>query len=85
MCKVNLKKEIMTSLFLLISDAFKWSFQFYDLFGNVLNWILFVVASAYFTYWCWELIVPLGNNKDNDYISPSKEPRPYYDPKIYKK
>ena len=46
---------------------------------------LFVVASAMFIYWCWELIVPLGNNKDNDYTSPSKEFRPYYDPKIYNK
>ncbi|MBS1572718.1 MAG: hypothetical protein JST62_10015 [Bacteroidetes bacterium] len=75
----------MTALWLLLSSIFKWSFQFYDMFGNVLNWVLFVVASAIFIYWCWELIVPLGNNKDKDYTSPSKEFRPYYDPKIYKK
>lgn len=75
----------MTSFFLFLSDVFKWSFQFFDLFGNLINWILFVVASVMFIYWCWELIVPLGNNKDKDYKSPSKEFRPYYDPKIMKK
>ncbi|MHA6726994.1 DUF6341 family protein [Chryseobacterium sp. A301] len=75
----------MTSFWLFLSDVFKWAFGFYDLFGNVLNWVLFVVASAIFIYWCWELMVPLGNNKDKDYKSPSKVKRPYYDPAIYKK
>ena len=75
----------MTSFWLLLSDVFKWSFQFYDIFGTVLNWVLFIVACVLFIYWCWELVVPLGNNKDNGYKSPSKEVRPYYDPKIYKK
>ncbi|MDO5616121.1 MAG: hypothetical protein Q4G16_08015 [Cruoricaptor ignavus] len=75
----------MTSLWLFLSKVFVWSFGFYDAFGNVLNWILFIVASIIFIYWCWELIVPLGNNKDNDYTSPSKEVRPYYDPKIMKR
>lgn len=75
----------MTSFFLFLGDAFQWSFGFYDIFGTVLNWILFIVASVIFIYWCWELIVPLGNNKDNAYKSPSKVKRPYYDPQIYKK
>ena len=75
----------MTSFRLFLSGLFKWSFNFYDLFGNILNWILFFVAVAIFVYWCWELVVPLGNNKDRDYTSPSKEPRPYYDPEIMKK
>ncbi|MHA6697068.1 hypothetical protein [Chryseobacterium sp. A321] len=75
----------MTSFWLFLSDVFKWAFGFYDLFGNVLNWVLFFVASAIFIYWCWELMVPLGNNKDKDYKSPSKVKRPYYDPAIYKK
>ena len=75
----------MTSLWLLLGDVFEWTFGFYDVFGTVLNWILFFVASALFIYWCWQLIVPLGNNKDRAYKSPSKEIRPYYDPEIYKK
>ncbi|WOC52782.1 hypothetical protein BPO_2135 [Bergeyella porcorum] len=75
----------MTSFWLFLSDLFKWSFNFYDIFGYVLNWILFIVASVLFIYWCWELIVPLGNNKDKQYKSPSKEIRPYYDPSIMKK
>lgn len=75
----------MTSFWLFLGSVFKWSFGFYDMFGYVLNWILFIVACVLFVYWCWELVVPLGNNKDNDYKSPSKEKRPYYDPEIYKK
>ncbi|MEC5394007.1 DUF6341 family protein [Bergeyella sp. RCAD1439] len=75
----------MTSLWLFLSKVFVWSFGFYDVFGYVLNWILFIVASVLFVYWCWELVVPLGNNKDKDYTSPSKEVRPYYDPEIMKK
>ena len=75
----------MTGFWLFLSGVFKWSFGLYDFAGNFLNWILFLVASALFIYWCWELIVPLGNNRDKAYKSPSKEIRPYYDPKIYKK
>lgn len=75
----------MTSLWLFLSDVFVWSFGFYDMLGYILNWILFIVASVLFTYWCWELVVPLGNNKDRDYQSPSKQVRPYYDPKIMKR
>ncbi len=73
----------MTSFWLLLSSAFKWSFQFYDHFANGINWVLFLVASSIFVYWCWELVGPLGNNKDNAYKSPSKQTRPYYDPKMY--
>ena len=75
----------MTALWLFLGKVFVWSFGFYDLFGNVINWILFLVASAIFTYWCWMLVVGLGNNEDKEYKSPSKVIRPYYDPKIYKK
>ena len=75
----------MTSFWLFLSSVFKWSFNFYDIFGNVLNWVLFFVACTLFIYWCWELVVPLGNNKDKDYKSPSPEPCPYYDPEIMKK
>lgn len=75
----------MTSFWLFLSDLFVWSYGFYDVLGNIMNWVLFIVACVLFVYWCWELVVPLGNNKDNDYTSPSKEPRPYYDPKIMKK
>ena len=75
----------MTSFWLFLSAVFKWSFQFYDLFGNVLNWILFIVACALFIYWCWGLVGPLGGDKDKEYQSPSKEIRPYYDPEIYSK
>lgn len=75
----------MTSFWLFLSDAFKASFTFYDAFGNVLNWIFFIVCCVLFTYWCWVLIGPLGNNKDLEYKSPSKVKRPYYDPEIMKK
>lgn len=75
----------MTGIFLFLSDVFKWSFQVFEIFGNVINWVLFLVASALFIYWCWELVVPLRNNEDRDYVSPSKEIRPYYDPEIYRK
>jgi hypothetical protein len=74
----------MTSIFLFLSDVFKWSFGFFEAFGYLLNWILFIVASIIFIYWCWELVVPLGNNKDRDYKTPSKVIRPYYDPEVYK-
>ncbi len=75
----------MTGLFLFLSDVFIWTFQFFEIFGNVINWILFIVASVIFIYWCWELVVPLRNNEDRKYVSPSKVKRPYYDPEIYKK
>lgn len=75
----------MTSFFLFLGDVFIWSFGLYDLFGNVMNWILFAVASILFIYWCYVLVVKLGNSKDYDYEPPSKDIRPYYDPKIYKK
>lgn len=75
----------MTSFWLFLSGVFTGSFRFYDAFGYVINWVLFIVACALFIYWCWELIVPLGNNEDKDYKSPSKEIRPYYDSEIMKK
>ncbi|EKB61738.1 hypothetical protein [Bergeyella zoohelcum] len=75
----------MTSLWLFLSDLFVASFSFYDMFGNVLNWIFFIVCCVLFVYWCWVLVVPLGGDKDLEYKSPSKEKRPYYDPKIMKK
>ena len=74
----------MTSFWLFLSKVFKWSFGFYDLFGNVLNWVLFLVASGFFCYWCYTLVVTLGVQKDTDYYSPTEGKFPYYDPKIYK-
>ncbi len=75
----------MTSFFLFLSDAFKWSFGFFDAAGNIINWILFLVASALFTYWCWVLVSPLGGDKDKEYYSPTEGKFPYYDPKIHRK
>lgn len=75
----------MTSIFLLISRVFKWSFGFFDFSANVLNWVLFLVASALFTYWCYVLWSVLGGDKDKEYFSPTAGHHPYYDPKIYKK
>ena len=75
----------MTSFWLALSAAFKWSFGFYRLFGNVLNWVLFLVAAGFFCYWCYVLVVNLGNNKDKEYYSPTEGKNPYYDPAIYKK
>ncbi|MDQ1160922.1 hypothetical protein [Chryseobacterium sp. SORGH_AS_0447] len=74
----------MTSFFLFLSKVFKWSFGFFDAFGNVLNWILFIVCCVMFTYWCYVLVSTLGNNKDKDYYSPTEGKHPYYDPTIYK-
>ncbi|WP_294300151.1 hypothetical protein [uncultured Chryseobacterium sp.] len=74
----------MTSFFLFLSKVFKWSFGFFDAFGNVLNWILFIVCCVLFTYWCYVLVSTLGNNKDKDYYSPTEGKHPYYDPTIYK-
>ncbi|AZB22862.1 hypothetical protein EG338_12825 [Kaistella haifensis] len=75
----------MTSFFLFLSDAFKWSFGFFDVAGNVLNWVLFLVASALFTYWCYVLVATLGGDKDKEYFSPTEGHHPYYDPKIHSK
>jgi hypothetical protein len=75
----------MTSFFLFLSKVFKWAFGFFDAFGNVLNWILFIVCCALFTYWCYVLVAKLGGDKDKDYYSPTEGNHPYYDPKIYKK
>ncbi|MFZ4930117.1 MULTISPECIES: DUF6341 family protein [unclassified Chryseobacterium] len=75
----------MTSFFLFLSKVFKWTFGFFDAFGNVLNWILFIVCCVMFTYWCYVLVVTLGGDKDKDYYSPTEGKNPYYDPNIYKK
>ncbi len=75
----------MTSFLLFLSDVFKWSFGLFTFAGNVVNWILFIVASALFTYWCWVLVSKLGNNKDKEYFSPTAGKRMYYDPQIHKK
>lgn len=75
----------MTSFWLFLSDVFKWSFGFFDAFGNVLNWILFIVASIFFIYWCYVLVATLGGDKDKEYFSPTEGKFPYYDPKKYKK
>lgn len=73
----------MTSFWLFLSKVFKFSFQFYDLTGNVLNWVLFFVASTLFVYWCYVLIVTLGNNKDKEYHSPTEGKFHYYNPDIH--
>ncbi|QOR73606.1 hypothetical protein SAMN05443429_106154 [Cruoricaptor ignavus] len=75
----------MTSFWLALSNFFKWTFGFFDFAGYVLNWILFLAASAIFIYWCYTLVVTLGNNKDKEYFSPTEGKHPYYDPEIYKK
>lgn len=75
----------MTSFWLFLSDLFKWSFGFYDFAGNVLNWILFIVASALFCYWCYVLVTILGNNKDKEYYSPTEGKFPYYNPELHTK
>ena len=75
----------MTSFWLFLSGLFKWSFGFYDFSANFMNWILFFVACALFSYWVYVLIVTLGGNKDKEYFSPTEGHFPYYDPRIYKK
>lgn len=75
----------MTSFWLLLSDFFKWIFGFLAAGAYVINWILFLVTLGYFLYWCWTLVSPLGNNKDEEYYSPTEGKFPYYDPKIYNK
>lgn len=75
----------MTSFWLFLSDLFKWSFGFFDFAGNVMNWILFIVASALFCYWCYVLVATLGNNKDKEYHSPTEGKFPYYNPELHTK
>lgn len=75
----------MTGFWLFLSGIFKWSFGFFDYFGNEINWILFFVAVALFVYWCYALVATLGGDKDKEYFSPTEGKHPYYDPKIYKK
>lgn len=75
----------MTSFYLFLSDVFKWSFQFFDFAGNLINWVLFIIACGMFTYWCYILIATLGNNKDKEYFSPTEGKYPYYDPELYSK
>lgn len=75
----------MTSFWLFLSDVFKFVFGFYDMFGTVLNWILFLVVCAFFLYWCYVLVVTLGGDRDKEYFSPTEGKFPYYDPKLYKK
>ena len=75
----------MTSFRLFLSDVFKFTFGFYDFAGNVMNWILFFVASGIFTYWCYVLVSVLGNNKDKDYHSPTEGKFHYYNPEIHTK
>lgn len=75
----------MTSFWLFLSSVFKWAFGFFDFAGNIMNWILFLIATAMFCYWCYVLVVTLGGDKDKEYYSPTEGHHPYYDPKIYKK
>ena len=75
----------MTSFWLFLSSVFKWSFGFFDFAGNAINWILFLIGSILFTYWCYVLVKTLGGNKDKEYFSPTAGKHPYYDPKIHRK
>jgi hypothetical protein len=75
----------MTSFWLFLSSVFKWSFGFYDFSANVLNWVLFLTGFGFFCYWCYILIVKLGNNTDEEYTNDTYGKHPYYDPKIYNK
>ena len=75
----------MTSFWLFLSSVFKWSFGFFDFAGNFVNWILFIVATVLFCYWCYVLVVTLGGDKGKEYFSPTEGHHPYYDPKIMKK
>ena len=75
----------MTSFWLFLSEVFKFSFKFYDLAGNVLNWVLFFVATGIFTDWCYTLVKTLGNNKDKEYHSPTEGKFHYYDPELHTK
>ncbi|WP_234109048.1 MULTISPECIES: hypothetical protein [Chryseobacterium] len=75
----------MTSFWLHLSDLFKWSYRFFDFAGNFMNWILFIIASVMFCYWCYVLVATLGGDKDKAYHSPTEGKHPYYDPNIMKK
>ncbi len=75
----------MTAFWLFLSGVFKWAFGFFDAFGYVINWILFIVGSILFCYWCWVLVAKLGGDKDKEYHSPTEGHHPYYDPRIYNK
>ncbi len=75
----------MTAFWLFLSDVFVWFYGFFDFAGNLVNWVLFLVATALFAYWCYVLIVTLGGNKDKEYHSPTEGHHPYYDPRIYNK
>lgn len=73
----------MTSFWLFLSEVFKFSYKFYDLAGNVVNWVLFLAASIMFCYWCYTLITTFGNNKDKDYHSPTEGKYPYYNAELH--
>lgn len=75
----------MTSFWLFLSRVFEWSFGFFNLFSNVINWVLFLVAFGFFCYWCYVLISQLGGNKDKEYVNSTNGKNLYYDPKIYNK
>ena len=75
----------MTSFWLFLSDVFKATFGLFEIGGYVINWILFLVGTLLFCYWCYVLIVTLGGDKDKEYFSPTEGHYPYYDPRIYKK
>lgn len=75
----------MTSFWLFLSDVFVWSFGMFDFAGSFINWVLFIVASVLFCYWCYVLVVTLGGDKDKEYFSPTEGHHPYYDPKIHRK
>ncbi|MGX9986505.1 hypothetical protein [Soonwooa purpurea] len=74
----------MTSFWLFLGSVFTWTFGFFDFAGNFLNWVLFIVASGFFIYWCYILVVTLGGDKDKEYHSETEGKFPYYDPKLYK-
>jgi hypothetical protein len=84
LCKVNLKKEKDDIFLVSPKRSFQMVFRVFDFSANVLNWILFLVATGFFCYWCYILVVTLGAQKDKDYHSPTEGKHPYYDPKIYK-
>ena len=50
----------MTSFWLFLSKMFLASYKFYDAFAYELNWVLFIVGSGFFLYWCSVLIFELA-------------------------
>lgn len=74
----------MTDFWLWLSGVFKWSFGFFEHFGNEVNWILFLLCMVLFTYWCWVLVSRLGNNKDKHYHSKTEDGHNYYTEELYK-